>query len=576
MINLRSFKSRTLALRFLVQLIIYAMLLLTLPLFFLNARFGLGWEAILRSPAGERIDAIAYTIASQLAHSDFDKWTQVLDTFGSIYNVRFYLFYPSGDQVAGESVHLPGEVAGKLAAVIPPFPAMPQLHHLELRHFRSHCPESDTSIELPSYVFEVGPPEPNRWPRTASGLALSRDGVAPLPSYAPEYLSSPRPIPGPPFDVLYGSRILGAEKDPLVSWLKNNSRFLIHTKDPESFWICSRVVLTLPRMDHPVPLILVASTDNLWNSTLLLDLKMSLLTVVLLLSLSILFWLPFIYQLTKSLSEVARATELIADGRFETRVQTKSNDEIGRLAEAVNSMAARIHSYVSGQKRLMGDISHELCSPIARLQMALEILRESASDEQQSLLKDISEEVNEMNNLVSELLAFSKAEIKGASSNLSAVAVLPLIEGISARCGGEERITIDVPAEICVMAEANLLDRALSNLVRNSLRYAGEHAHISIAAAVVTNSGALSGDSSKKVAISIRDNGPGVPEESLASLGEPFFRPEASRNRSFGGVGLGLAIVKSCAAACNGTTVIRNLKPHGFEVQICLEAATNL
>jgi len=561
-------KSRTLALRFLVQLIIYAMLLLLLPLFFLNARFGLGWEALVRSPAGERIDAIAYTIASQLAHCEFEKWTPVLETFGSIYQVKFYLFEPSGEQLAGESVRLPDEVARKLEALMPPIPPMQRGQHFELRHFKPGCAPSDTSIEVPDYVFELDSPEPDG---ISFGAFAGGSAMPGPPNMSDVIQSAPKALPGPPFDVLFGGRFSN-EKDPVINWLKNDSRFLVHTRSPEGFWLCSRVVMSLPRMGHPVPLVMVASTDNLWNSTLLLDLKMSFLTVGLLLSLSILFWLPFIYQLTKSISDVAQATELIAEGRFETRVETKSNDEIGRLAEAVNSMAARIHSYVSGQKRLMGDISHELCSPIARLQMALEILQETASDDQQNLLKDIREEVNEMNNLVSELLAFSKAEIKGASSDLSSLALLPLVEGIASRCGATEKISVDVPAELRVMAEANLLDRALSNLVRNSLRYAGD-AHISISAAAVTGIGALGGDSARKVVIAIRDNGPGVPEESLASLGEPFFRPEASRNRSFGGVGLGLAIVKSCVAACHGTTVIRNVKPHGLEVEISLDLA---
>lgn len=142
-----------------------------------------------------------------------------------------------------------------------------------------------------------------------------------------------------------------------------------------------------------------------------------------------------------------------------------------------------------------------------------------------------------------------------------------------ARCGAPEKITIAVASDISVMAEANLLDRALSNLLRNSLRYAGEQAHITINANHVTGSGAVAAGRGGKIAIAIRDNGPGVPEDSLASLGEPFFRPEASRNRSFGGVGLGLAIVKSCVAACHGTTVIRNIKPHGLEVEISLASA---
>jgi two-component system, OmpR family, sensor histidine kinase CpxA len=530
--------NRTLALRFLVQLISYALLLVLLPVVFFNARFGLGWEALLRSPAGERVDAVSEAVVSQLANTDFEKWSAILDNFGSIYQVKFYLLDLSGGQLAGEPVKLPYELVHRLESMVPALPPMHHLQRLENRHFRHWHGRSENFLELPDYVFEVDPPGPDR---------ILQDDHMPPPA------PPPRELP--------------------MSWFSNNSRFLVHTKNPESFWICTKVMMNLPELGRPIPLILMASTDNLWKSTLLVDLKMAALAIGLILTLSVLFWLPFIYQLTKSLSQVVKATELIAEGRFETRVKTGSEDEIGRLADAVNSMAARINSYVTGQKRLLGDISHELCSPIARLQMALELLQESASEEQQGLLQDIREEVNEMNSLVSELLAFSKAEIKGASSNLSTLALKPLIEATVARCGAPEKISIAVASDVSVMAEANLLDRALSNLLRNSLRYAGEQAHITITASYVCGSGATSNDRGDKIAIVIRDNGPGVPEDSLASLGEPFFRPEASRNRSFGGVGLGLAIVRSCVAACHGSTVIRNVKPHGLEVEISLASA---
>lgn len=525
---------RTLAWRFLFLLVLYALMLLLLPIVFFNGCFGLGWDALLRSPAGERVDYIADGISSQLAANDIKNWTGILNNFGSIYQVKFSIFDLSGSQVAGDAVQLPVELSSRIKTFLPP------LNLGGHRHFEMMAGRRDTpfEIEVPDYVFEEPCPD--------AAIAPPPPGFPGLP-----------PLPMAPL------ARRGPTQDAFINWLKNNSRFLVHTEDPECFWIGSKVVMSLPDLGRPVTMVLLASTDNLWKSTLLIDLKMAGLTIGIILLLSVLFWLPFIYQLTRSLADLLNATERIAEGQFDTRVESSRSDEIGRLAEAINSMAARIHSYVSGQKRLMGDISHELCSPLARLQMALEILEETAGADQQALVKDLKEEVNEMNNLVNELLAFSKAEIKGASNQIAPLLLRPLIEGIASRTGSPEKITIAVSAELRVLAEANLLDRALSNLVRNSLRYAGPDAEISIAATV----------HGERVVVAVRDNGPGVAPEALASLGEPFFRPEASRNRSFGGVGLGLAIVKSCVAACQGTTNIRNINPHGLEVEIILLAA---
>jgi two-component system sensor histidine kinase CpxA len=106
-----------------------------------------------------------------------------------------------------------------------------------------------------------------------------------------------------------------------------------------------------------------------------------------------------------------------------------------------------------------------------------------------------------------------------------------------------------------------MLERALSNLVRNARRYAAEGTEpIELVAS----------RDAAEVRLLVRDRGPGVPESALARLGEPFFRPELSRSRTMGGFGLGLAIVRRCVAACNGEVLFRNRTGGGFEAQINL------
>jgi two-component system sensor histidine kinase CpxA len=124
-------------------------------------------------------------------------------------------------------------------------------------------------------------------------------------------------------------------------------------------------------------------------------------------------------------------------------------------------------------------------------------------------------------------------------------------------------IRVNVDSDLEAMAQPDYLFRSLSNLVRNSLRYAGEAGPIEVSA--VRNNGA--------VQITVADSGPGVPEQALEKIFEPFYRLDDSRDRRTGGSGLGLAIVRSCTEACEGSIEARNCSPHGLAVIIKLRAA---
>ena len=518
-------RQQGLAIKFLYLLTAYIAMLVALPLIGFNAQFGIGWEALLQSPAGSHVDSVADAINEQLGTSPSTSWDSILKNFGGIYQVKYYLFDSNGEELGGKPIKLPAVLAQKLR-MRPPF------------HEHRPPPQGPPNLTDRPPHFRDREPDfgPDRWP-----------GFGPPLEFAKHNLDGrPNQMPGnPPADLL-----------------KAHGRFLVHTNNPDTFWIGTRMMILSPELGHPVPCTLLAQSDNIWQSSLLIDLKAALLVPLVILLLSLCFWLPFIYQITTALTELTRATESIAEGHFDTKINSNRHDEIGRLAEAVNSMAERINIFLTGQKRLMGDISHELCSPIARLQMALELLESSSTPDQQNLLKDIREEVVEMNNLVNELLAFSKAELKGPMKNLVAVPLKPLFENLLVRLNLADIVTLQVAESVAPLADHMLLERAVGNMLRNSIRYGGGE-KISLTAL-------SQGD---EVVITIADQGPGVPAESLKHLGEPFFRPEASRSRSFGGAGLGLAIVKSCVTACQGTMVIRNRVPHGLEIEIRLKAA---
>ena len=113
------------------------------------------------------------------------------------------------------------------------------------------------------------------------------------------------------------------------------------------------------------------------------------------------------------------------------------------------------------------------------------------------------------------------------------------------------------------MADPESLSRAIANLLRNAVRYAGEAGPVALTAKRDLG----------QIAITVADNGPGLPEDEIDRVFTPFYRVETSRNRGTGGVGLGLAIVKNCVEACNGSVRCRNRVPAGLEVEIRLAAA---
>jgi two-component system sensor histidine kinase CpxA len=277
---------------------------------------------------------------------------------------------------------------------------------------------------------------------------------------------------------------------------------------------------------------------------------------------SVLMWIPMVRHITRPLTRMTLATEKIARGSFDVVIREPRQDEIGRLAGAINRMTARLSALVNGQKRFLGDVAHELGSPLARLQFGLGALEQRVAGEGKKRVQDVMEDVDHLSRLVNELLAFSRADIKSNTVQLTRVALLPLARTAVER----ERTTpadirIDIDAGIHVQASAELLTRALANLVRNAQTYAAGDGSIRITA----------DDRADQVALTVRDNGPGVPEDLLDRLFEPFFRPETSRDRDSGGVGLGLAIVKTCVETCQGTVSAANLQPRGFAVTITLQ-----
>ncbi len=339
--------------------------------------------------------------------------------------------------------------------------------------------------------------------------------------------------------------------------------FFLKTDDPPLYWSVTPMMISEVDQPFPQSAILLTASTSVSNYGLLYDSKPWLIIAGAITLFSILFWLPMVRGITKAVGRVTEATEKIAEEDFDVRVNVKRSDEIGRLGKAVNQLASRLSGFVHGQKRFLGDISHELNSPLARLQLALSVMEDYSNEKTQSYLESAQEEVKLMSKLVGELLDYSKAGIKTTEVKLEAVNLRSLaarlVKREQPRNNGEIEIKID--EHLTVRASPDLLARALDNVVRNAIRYAGDAGKITIAAE----------NKDDQIALTVADLGAGVPESEVEKLFDPFYRVQTHRSRESGGTGLGLAIVKTCVEACGGRVFAKNRIPNGLEVTILMQ-----
>jgi two-component system sensor histidine kinase CpxA len=341
--------------------------------------------------------------------------------------------------------------------------------------------------------------------------------------------------------------------------------FYAHSSDPPLYWSGSPIFIFEKGKQEPTRGRLVAASASMSGNGLFFDPWPWIMLALVIFGGSTLFWLPFVRNITHAVRALTSATEKIAEEQFDARVSEKRTDEIGRLGRAVNHLAARLSGYVTGQKRFLGDISHELNTPLARMQFALGILEERVSDENQPYVQDVKEEVELMTRLVAELLSYSKAGIQAPHVRLESVNLRSLLEQVVARETANEtaELTLNVDDSLTVLCQPDLLSRAAGNVIRNAVRYAAGAGEIVISA---QKNG--EGD----VHLTIADHGAGVPEHEIGKLFDPFYRIESDRARQSGGSGLGMAIVKTCVEACGGKVSARNLSPQGFEVSMLLRS----
>jgi histidine kinase len=246
---------------------------------------------------------------------------------------------------------------------------------------------------------------------------------------------------------------------------------------------------------------------------------------------------------------MSRATQRIADGRYDERVDVMGNDELAQLATRFNQMADKLNEVESMRRRLIGDVSHELRTPLTAIKGSMEGLIDGVLPANEETFQQIHAEADRLNRLVDDLQELSRVEAHAYELHLRPLEVSSLIKIVTKRLVPRfesKRITLDL--ELAhdlspVLADEDRAIQVLTNLTSNALQYTPEGGRITLSAK------RLNGE----VQISVRDNGIGIPAEHLLRIFDRFYRVDKSRSRqSGGGSGIGLTIGRALVEVQGG------------------------
>ena len=273
---------------------------------------------------------------------------------------------------------------------------------------------------------------------------------------------------------------------------------------------------------------------------------------------------------TSPLTRLRRSTAMLTLGEFDTtslQQLRNRNDEFGALAVDFEKMADRMHDLLNTQKQLLRDISHELRSPLARIRVALGLARNKYQSNDLEEHDRIEMEIERLEFLIRELLTFVKIDPNNAIP-MSNVDICELLEHVVTDARYElqqatisQKINLYCPGTIDIYADAHLLHRAIENIIRNAGYYSPNNSTITIRCSLRKTS----------IQIIIEDEGPGIPEDMLEKIFQPFVRVSTARESDTGGSGIGLAIAKRIVDTHKGTISANNKTgSQGLMVKVCL------
>lgn len=256
-------------------------------------------------------------------------------------------------------------------------------------------------------------------------------------------------------------------------------------------------------------------------------------------------------RLLQPLQSIGAGVAAFGQGDFSQPIPVKRPDELGALAERINRMAANLSGMLDAKRTLLLAISHELRSPLTRARVNAELLDDSA--ERQALLRDLGE----MGDLITSLLESERLAAGHSALHAQPVEPAQLAQEVVAGLAPPMAVTLELAATPALRADPTRLRLLLRNLLENTRRHAAAASHAPVLF--------LRREADGRLALGVRDFGPGVPEDQLAPLAQAFYRPDSARTRAGGGVGLGLYLCRLVAQAHGGELRLRNAQP-GLEV----------
>lgn len=274
--------------------------------------------------------------------------------------------------------------------------------------------------------------------------------------------------------------------------------------------------------------------------------------------------------LTGPIIRLRVAARRLAGGDLTARALDPSprRDEIGELVGDFNFMAGRVESLVTSQRQLISDISHELRSPLARVNAALGLARQRLGED--ALFDRIERDTERLDEMIGRLLTLARLEMTAASPEMRPIDLTALVSDVVADAGweaAERRCRVDLISrdECTVEADPDLLRSAVENVIRNATRYTASDTVVEV------HLECRHGDTGEAAIIRVLDRGPGVPPAELSSIFKPFYRVADARDRASGGVGLGLAIAERVVHAHQGSIRATNRPGGGLEVALSLK-----
>lgn len=275
-------------------------------------------------------------------------------------------------------------------------------------------------------------------------------------------------------------------------------------------------------------------------------------------------------HITQPIGRLRDAFNALAAGRLDYRLGAevrRRSDEIGELGGDFDTMAARLEQLVAARDRLLHDVSHELRSPLARMQTAVGLAHQQP-ERTAAALERIAREASRLDELVGELLTLARLESGKQSGGEDYIELRELLASVvdDARfeadaSGREIEFCDDLEGDVVLHASGVLLHRAIENVVRNALQHTPQGSRVEVSLSALTER--------KRLRIAVRDHGPGIAADRLASVFEPFNRGEASDTRGFG---LGLAIARRAVEAHGGRIFAENVANGGLRIVIELPA----